>query len=562
MFEELQVKKELENAFLNVEVVKIVTSRSSGDTVIHLKSKQLLENSVVMMMQKEMFKQFFGKLGKTVRFSLEYDLSKQYTVESLWNLHKDNLIEEVIQESRMSGLLLKYSPITFDCEASPNRMVVQLEDSFINRNIAEQLKVYLEHVFYERFQFLVSVEFVYHEVMEQEKISKPEVYTVEFVKKETPKEENRIDTKKGTPTRNTVAVGKEKSEFPKTYKKKLPDDPDIFYGRPFDGEVTPLKEVQDEIGEVVVYGKVLSNEEIAMRNGEKLIVKFNFTDLTDTISGKLFLKLEEWAEIKGNLKAGQCIKLKGLALYDRFDREITINSIVGIKKISNFIQKRMDTYAKKRVELHAHTTMSDMDAVVDAKTLIKTAFEWGHPGIAITDHGVVQAFPEANHALNPKDYKDDEEKMQRAKDFKILYGMEAYLVDDVEEIVKYDKGQALDTAFVVFDIETTGFDKVKDKIIEIGAVKVINGEITERFSSFINPKIPIPAKIEELTHISDEMVMDAPEIDVVLPQFLTFCHDCVLVAHNASFDTGFIRSNAQKLGKVFDFTIVDTVGLA
>ena len=143
---------------------------------------------------------------------------------------------------------------------------------------------------------------------------------------------------------------------------------------------------------------------------------------------------------------------------------------------------------KKFVHLHLHTEYSLLDGLARIKKLVKMVKERGWRAIAITDHGVVQAFPEANHALNPKDYKDDEEKMQRAKDFKILYGMEAYLVDDVEEIVKYDKGQTLDTAFVVFDIETTGFDKVKDKIIEIGAVKVVNGEITERFSSFVNPK--------------------------------------------------------------------------
>ncbi len=569
VFEELQVKKELENAFLKVEVVKIVTSRSTGDTIIYLRSKQLLENSTVMMMQKEIFKQFFGKLGRTVRLSVEYDLSSQYTVASLWDLHKENLIEEVTKESPMGGFLLKQARITFDCETIPNRMVFHLEDSFVNRSVVEQVKTYLERVFCERFGFSTLIEVEYYEVVEKKEEDKPEVYMIQLTKKEISKQEKEVikkteDTKKISTTNTTVTAEstKERKEFPKPYKKKLPDDPDIFYGRAFEGEVTPLCEVQDEIGEVVVYGKVLSTEETPMRNGEKVIIKFNFTDLTDTISGKLFLKPEEWSEMKGNFKTGQCIKLKGLALYDKYDREITINSIIGIKKIANFIKKRMDTYSEKRVELHAHTMMSDMDAVVDVKTLIKTAFEWGHPGIAITDHGVVQAFPEANHALNPKDYKDDEEKMQRAKDFKILYGMEAYLVDDVEEIVKYEKGQTLDTAFVVFDIETTGFDKVKDKIIEIGAVKVINGEITERFSSFVNPKVPIPAKIEELTHISDDMVIDAEEIDVVLPKFLEFCKDCVLVAHNASFDTGFIRSNAEKLGQVFDFTIVDTVGLA
>lgn len=229
-----------------------------------------------------------------------------------------------------------------------------------------------------------------------------------------------------------------------------------------------------------------------------------------------------------------------MALLDKYDREISISSIVGIKKIPDFTTKRMDHAEVKRVELHAHTMMSDMDAVVDPKVLVKTAFEWGHRAVAITDHGVVQAFPEASHAINPKDYKDDEEKMQRAKDFKIIYGMEAYIVDDLKEIVVGAKDQNLDSPTVVFDIETTGFGPVKDKIIEIGAVKLVGGEITEKYSTFINPEVPIPYQIEKLTGIRDDMVMDYPTIDVILPEFLEFCKGCVLVAHNASFDVGFI----------------------
>ena len=182
--------------------------------------------------------------------------------------------------------------------------------------------------------------------------------------------------------------------------------------------------------------------------------------------------------------------------------------------------------------------------------------------VAITDHGCVQAFTEASHALNPKDYKDDEEKMKRAKEFKIIYGMEAYVVDDMKEIVVNDKGQTLEDPCVVFDIETTGFGPVKDKIIEIGAVKLVNGTVTEKFSTFVNPEIPIPFEIEKLTGINDEMVLSYPNIEIILPQFLEFCKGCVLVAHNASFDVGFISKKAESMQIETDFTVVDTVGLA
>ena len=194
--------------------------------------------------------------------------------------------------------------------------------------------------------------------------------------------------------------------------------------------------------------------------------------------------------------------------------------------------------------------MSDMDGVTDVKDIIKRAKKWGHKAIAITDHGCVQSFPDANHALD----KDDT--------FKVIYGVEGYLVDDLKEIVTEGKGQSLDEKYVVFDIETTGFSPVTNRIIEIGAVKVENGEITERFSTFVNPQVPIPFHIEKLTSINDSMVMDADPIEVVLPRFLEFVGDAILVAHNANFDVSFIKENAKRQGIPVDFTYVDTVGIA
>lgn len=219
-------------------------------------------------------------------------------------------------------------------------------------------------------------------------------------------------------------------------------------------------------------------------------------------------------------------------------------------KIPDFTTARMDNSTRKRVELHCHTKMSDMDGVSDVKDIIKRAKKWGHKALAITDHGCVQAFPDANHALDHGD------------DFKVIYGVEGYLVDDLKEIVTNDKGQSLSDTFVVFDIETTGFSPVTNRIIEIGAVKVEDGQITDRFSTFVNPEVPIPFEIEKLTSINDSMVMDAETIEVVLPRFLDFVGNAVLVAHNANFDVSFIRENAERQQIPVNFTYVDTVGIA
>lgn len=230
---------------------------------------------------------------------------------------------------------------------------------------------------------------------------------------------------------------------------------------------------------------------------------FDVTDFTDTMTIKLFAHNDQVAELKEGIKVGAFVKLKGVTTIDKFDNELTIGSLAGVKKIPDFTTSRSDHSAHKRVELHCHTKMSDMDGVSEAKDIVKRAYKWGHPAIAITDHGVVQAFPDANHvwedlwkAEKAKRIEAGDENPDKQDFFKIIYGMEAYLVDDLQEIVTGEKGQDFSSDFVVFDIETTGFSPVNNKIIEIGAVKVEKGVITEKFSTFVNPDVPIPFEIE------------------------------------------------------------------
>ena len=303
------------------------------------------------------------------------------------------------------------------------------------------------------------------------------------------------------------------------------------------------------MGEVVIRGQVIELDMREIRN-EKTILILSVTDFTDTIVLKIFTRNEMLPALTERLKKGCFIKVKGVTTIDKFDSELTIGSIVGIKLIPDFRSVRMDNCPVKRVELHCHTKMSDMDGVSDVKDIIKRAKKWGHKAIAITDHGNVQSFPEANHALS----KDD--------DFKVIYGVEAYLVDDLKSAVENEKGQRFTDTFVVFDLETTGFNPVMNKIIEIGGVKVVNGVITERFSSFVNPQIPIPYEIEDLTGINDGMVMEAKTIEKILPEFMEFCQNAVMVAHNADFDMSFIKHNLRLQGIKKSFTVIDTVALA
>ena len=364
-------------------------------------------------------------------------------------------------------------------------------------------------------------------------------------------QKEKSNSPKTQKTENSSRYGKDrkygKSKFTKS---KIPFDEDCFYGRNCDGEITKIADIQDEIGEVVIEGMVSSTEEREIRN-EKIIFIFNVTDFTDTITAKIFIKKDEAEPVRDNIKKGKFIKMKGIALYDTFSREVGISSIKGIKPGKDNRVYREDNYeGMKRVELHAHTQMSELDSVMSVSDYLSMAKKWGHTAAAITDHGVVQAFPDADHCLKPDD------------NLKMLYGVEAYLVDDLIGTVKNDKGQNFNDSFVVFDLETTGFGAKSNQIIEIGAVKVENRQIVDTFSTFVNPERPIPFNITKLTSIDDNMVANYPNIDVILPKFLEFCGDSVMVAHNASFDMGFITQKSRERGYKTDFTVIDTVSMA
>ncbi|MFB0918078.1 MAG: PolC-type DNA polymerase III, partial [Clostridiaceae bacterium] len=328
--------------------------------------------------------------------------------------------------------------------------------------------------------------------------------------------------------------------------KKMPlkdikdDDDTIILGKPIKDVPTDIKDLTEGLKNVAISGVIFKVDEKELKNGTILRTLY-VSDNTGSIMCKCFLKK---GEAQG-LKEGIFAKLKGSTDIDAWSKEFCLK-INHIQKQE--IVERNDRAQEKRVELHAHTFMSAMDAVVDVKDLVKTAIKWGHSAIGITDHGVVQAFPDAMLEAKGK--------------IKILYGVEAYVVDDLTPLYNSDKPLDFKGDFVVFDLETTGFSHVNDRIIEIGAVRISNGIVKDRYSSFVDPGVRLPAKIVELTNITDSMLYGQRKINEVLPEFLEFVGDTVLVAHNANFDMGFIRTKAKDMGLEFNNPQIDTVSMA
>ncbi len=606
VFPKLKLDQKNQDLFEQTEIEKVTTTKSRELIRVTFLSRHLIQKENVLKVENEIKKQFFQDYTVRVKLYERFQLSGQYTPEKLMELYRDSILLELKNYSPVEYNIFKGADISYPDE---REIHLTIDDTVPARSRKDELIRILQKILNERCGFAVHITVAYkakktgkykeedelqiaRQVAEitarvygsKDGLSKGDMQPV-MTGTGTEGKPGDVEVKAGTPEMKASgrpsegAPGKQefkKGEFKKgDFKKgdfnrsvKRSDNPDVIYGRDFEEEAIPIEEIIGDMGEIVIRGKIIRYDSREIKN-EKTILMFDVTDFTDTMTIKMFARNDQVKEITAEMKAGAFVKLKGVTMIDRFDNELTIGSIAGIKKIPDFTTSRSDTSVQKRVELHCHTKMSDMDGVSEAKDIVKRAYKWGHPAIAITDHGVVQSFPDANHVWEDL-WKAEKAKRIEAGDqspdkqdfFKVIYGMEAYLVDDLKEIVTGDEGQDLNADFVVFDIETTGFSPVNNKIIEIGAVKIRQGEITDRFSVFVNPGVPIPFEIEKLTSINDSMVMDAPPIEVILPQFLDFCQDAVLVAHNANFDMSFIMENAKRQGISRKFTFVDTLGIA
>ena len=500
-----------------------------------------------------------------VEFKINYDESLNELLKESINLQWNNIVKYMNVFNPMIGAFLAGSNADIDadkliinniCSEFANMIKNQKLDKYIHEFILNYLGMGLKIDFDTNKDTVTEIFQKEKDVLVKEFISTANDIAVKnsVEQPNKPKETPAYNTQKSF---NKVYFPKNDGEQNNKKSGPISDDPNLIIGRNpnnsnFNKNVTKLIDIQPEKTVVHVEGKVVKMNDVRQTKTGRFIVSFDIYDGSTTLNCQSFVNEDAKAKAEKNLKPGTWVKVEGNAGFNDFIKEININANTVVK-IDGFSEPKRDAdnADKKRVELHLHTQMSQLDAVASASTLIKRAMSWGWKSIAITDHGVVQSFPEACHTVEGND------------DFKVIYGVEGYLVPDENSVLSNDKGQTLkDTTYCVFDLETTGFSFRTEKITEIGIVKIRNGEIIDTFETFVNPEKPIPLKVQEVTHITDDMVKDAPKIEEILPKVMEFFGDSVLVAHNADFDTGFLRYNCQQLGYKFENTYLDTLALA
>ena len=617
VFESLSLPTEQENLFQDTEISRVSMKKDRSHMTIFLESPHLIDKRVIHQAELAIRKQVFNDKDIDISIHERFHLSAQYNARTLFSLYEQSIREELRDVDIVLYLMLSDGTISWQDD---DTMVLSIPEKKVYKEHTNELTHVLKRIFEDRSCIALSVSYQFTEVKEEpDEIRLAKIIPIRtrrsqeeaFVSSKDPfhltdmdaasgnhnlegaekliasKGNEIIDKKTAQPSRDhtkpenpNASISRNAGNHPYagyeggtkpgnaygrnrfggqdgfTRKKrtfKMSERAEVLYGKYFEGDTIPLKDVDAGSGNIIIEGDIfLVHDSVHTKTG-KNILKFDITDYTDAITCKIFVEDEVLELANAFIKPGTGLLIKGSVSFDSFDKQVEMSFIDGILQHKLERKKREDLCPEKRVELHLHTKLSDMDGVSDVEKYIDTAISFGMHAMAITDHGVVQAFPDAALHLS---------KIGHDKDFKLLYGCEGYLVDDLDTIVTNDKGQRLDQETVVFDIETTGFSAETDHIIEIGAVKLRNNEIVDRMDVFVNPKVPIPFRITQLTHIDDSMVEGADPIEKVLPAFLDFCGDSVIVAHNASFDTGFIRKNAERLGLPYDPTIVDTVGLS
>lgn len=513
-------------------IEKVQYFKQSKKISIYLVSKEILDHENVHNSLKQLKTIMQEKLGSSMEVFFIYDVeytSLEELINMNWknilyilqkNVPSFNVIEGVINNEITDSTL----KLIFNSSIITKKMKERRVDSQIENYFLKQFKISIKcHINTD-----VNKEFVLEEYEQQKE--NENLALISQIKKQSPMD-------------NTVQ-SKDQSKD-KIFESKPPLSSSVLLGKNFSGEISKLIDIRSDSGRVIVEGEIFSIEIKELNGGKKLAI-INITDYTNSITAKIFERKNQTVALEEMFVKGQVVRVRGDIVYDKFIREniIMLTDAIQIEKI-----EKDDIYENKRVELHLHTQMSAMDGTASITDLIKKASKWGHKAIAVTDHGVVQAFPEA---------------MDAGKKYgvKVIYGMEGYLVDDEVNLVEGEDEYSLDNEFVVFDIETTGLSSKNDEITEIGAVKIKNNIIIDSFSTLINPEKNIPEKIVELTGITNDMVKDKPTIATVLPEFLNFIGNSPVVAHNADFDTGFIRDKANRYSMNFNNTTIDTLKLA
>jgi len=481
---------------------------------------------------------------------VEYDQNVENNFISEWN----DIVDYIAYKHPLTKAILRNSSVKKDGNIIKVNLIYMGADILYAQKIDEILSNIIDRIFSEKCKIIFEdnkSEESKNTYFESAKIIQEE--TIKQFQNELNSLKEKKEEKKQEDEQSPIDVSKE----PKNDSKNLDEQEEkeitpLILGRNqnIKEPLTKVIDVSIDSGKIALEGEVINTDSRELKSG-KFLFMFDLYDGTSTITCKSFIEKEKFKDVSVRIKDAKGIKIGGTAQFDPFAKELGViaNTIVetsGIKR-----KERKDEAKVKRVELHMHTQMSQMDGMTSAKDLIKRAMKWGMKSIAITDHGVVQAFPEAHKLLgfdNP--------------DMKIIYGVEAYLVPDRTPCVSFPRKQDIDTTYCVLDLETTGFSFRTEKITEVGIMKVKNGEVIDEFSCFVNPEKPIPQRVVEVTNITDEMVKDADTIDKIMPKIIEFVGDSVLVAHNADFDIGFLKYNAKILGLSLENTYLDTLRLA
>ncbi len=528
VFNNVKADDLLKEAFIDAYVERLKVSKSTKILQAEVLSNKFISGSSRLMMEKAIFDAV--NVADEVKIKIKYSINDpDRAFELIW---KDT-IDEISKDSPVCGCVFDSCEVRKD----EGRFLIMTGHNAAFYLCKKGIDRYVEDRIKDEFDLDVSVRFKNKRATADEldkydkKQESYEKQLINAIISEQVMVENAKENAKAEETQSNIEKG-------------------IIIGKDdIKGDVVKIKDTKLEGEKVIIEGDIFNLEEREIK-GDKYIVSFDITDGSDSTTVKFFTEKKPYdcdGGIKSALK-GAYVRVKGDVQFDKYAKEIIIMSRNIVK--AQRPPARMDNSDEKRVELHLHTTMSTMDAVTSMKEYVKRAAKWGHKAIAVTDHGVVQAYPEAMDAAE-------------ANNIKVIYGMEAYLIDDLGEVVFNGRGQGFDGEYVVFDIETTGLNKEKNKIIEIGAVKIKERQIIDRYSTFIDPQERLSDEIVGLTNITDKMLEGQRTIGAVLPEFLEFVGNAVLVAHNASFDTGFVRIKAEELNLPdVRNTVLDTLELS
>ncbi len=547
-----------ENNIRKAHIVNVNMYKKINKLEMNLKSNILLSANELSNFENYLQKRFNIENTELIIDYSELNNQPVQENENSFHEHWDEVLKYIEKKYPMARAIMKNSNIS---KTEGNTLTIELATKGADFLYARKYDKVIEETIQNLYNKNYKVKFtenISEEAMEQyqehlrlmEKMA-IEKHTVTYVEDKSEDEVKKAPKAK----KEEKAQQKENSEKHEESPVEEEEQTPLIVGakRALNGlkdAVVKVADITPDIGRIALEGEVIRTDARVLKS-EKWLIMFDLFDGSSTITCKCFVDPEKAEKTFARIKGAKGLKVVGNAQFDPYAKELGVMANIVLETEGRKKLIRMDTAEEKRVELHMHTQMSQMDAVTPVTDLINRAIKWGMKSIAITDHGVVQAFPDAHKLLQ-----------KNKSDIKIIYGVEAYLVPDKMPSVAKDKGQDIDTEYCVFDLETTGISANNEKITEIGAMKIKNGEVIDTFECFVNPEKPIPERVVEITHITNDMVKDAETIDTVLPKFLDFIGDSVLVAHNAEFDVGFIRHNASIQQLRFDNTYIDTLKLA